>query len=226
MLDWRSVADAVFEALGVPVDELEGFALTEEFDVAVDVGEGDFAAHNEAHREVSTAQRIRLDELVLLIKDVSEDLIEFSWLETRVSERIKRRNRRDEKVKIGIRDEVHGYLIEIHVEHSFKSHRTGQVGQQTCDYIVHSIVWFLSLACYLRPFCDFLLRSFVLRNHLFHSLDDVLKRLVVNGQRAVGMLHDFIQCEKAVVRRGHHIIIFAWEDRSSEAEDLRKFFLQ
>ena len=68
-----------------------------------------------------------MDELVLLIKDVSEDLIEFSWLETRVSERIKRRNRRDEKVKIGIRDEVHGYLIEIHVEYSFKSHRTGQV---------------------------------------------------------------------------------------------------
>ena len=58
LLDWRSVADAVFEALGVPVDELEGFALTEEFDVAVDVGEGDFASHDEAHREVSTAQRI------------------------------------------------------------------------------------------------------------------------------------------------------------------------
>lgn len=37
------------------MDELQGFALAEEFDVAVNVGEGDFSTHDEAHGKVSAS---------------------------------------------------------------------------------------------------------------------------------------------------------------------------
>lgn len=129
-------------------------------------------------------------------------------------------------MKIGIGDEVHGYLIKIHVEYSLKPHRTGQVRQQTCDDIVHPIIRLLCLTCYLRTFCDLLLSAFVLCHHFFHGLDDVLQGLVVNRQCAVRMFHDFIQSEETVVRGGDYIIVFTREDRGSETEDLREFFFK
>jgi hypothetical protein len=40
---------------------------------------------------------------------------------------------------------------------------------------------------------------------------DVCERLVFDGENAIGILGKFVESEHGVVRRGHYVVIFAWE---------------
>jgi hypothetical protein len=153
LTDGRRIANAVLEPLCVPVHKSQSLLLAQLFDVVIHIRKWHTATDYQAHRQVRPLQRLAINQLILLVVDVSEDLRQLPWLKARISKGVQGSQCRNEEVEVRVGYKVHCDLIEVHIQDALEPHRAGQTREHACDYVIHAFVRPLRLSSDFRSLC-------------------------------------------------------------------------
>eukprot|EP00964_Phaeocystis_antarctica_P138280 scaffold102952_cov63-Phaeocystis_antarctica.AAC.2 len=128
-------------------------------------------------------------------------------------------------------DEVGRDVGEVRVERSVEADGCGQVGEHVRHEVVHGVEGVrgrdgpparggADARAVLGDRADALLRDGRSLRPL-DAVDKLDERRVVDGEDAVGVLHERVRREHGVVRRGDHVVVRRGEDGRREAAHLR-----
>jgi len=182
------LVDAALETSRAPVNELDGGLVLDGEDGVSDILGDDITAVHEAAGHVLPLARITLAHHVVSLERGVGNLLDGEALAESLLRRDDRRIRAEEEVNARIGDQVGLELVDVNVELALKAERRGEAGDDLSNNAVEILV------------------SGTLDAEVL--LANVIDRLVVEHESAVGVLKEGVSGEDGVVglnHRGGHL---------------------